>query len=466
MKIAIKNPAPKGPSLERWGDFHFGKSLQAALEAYGAEVVQHFWPDWSLDAGADATLWLRGKRRCTPQPGTVNAIWIMSHPATVTADELEAFDLVYAGSERLAEELASIVTVPVEVMRQCTDARLFPGRTVPEDGRHGLLFLANSRNVRRPVLDWCLQAGLRPSVIGRGWGPLGLRGLVVADYVANADLPALYASARYGMNDHWGDMGHYQIVNNRIFDCMASGLPLISDGFPELEQVAGDAVRVVHDPGSFLDAYWELRLDHAQAVESCRKRWTEIGPEHTFDARAARIMVSLGNVRPGPADADLPAAQTVEWADQLLERAGGLGPDPTRITRGLLHVCPARASLGAIAARPSLSIISAGWGPGPWNIRLDDGLDDIRGRQFDVVYIEDAVAWNGGTCPGRLLPRLADHLRPGGHIGASEDRILQSLLEDPRLGHVSTSPLILRRTVDDLLEPLGRGRSDGVPLQP
>lgn len=459
MKIAIKNPAPRGANLERWGDFHFGTSLADALRARGAEVVQHFWPDWPLYDQEDAAIWLRGKRRCEPRPDVFNALWILSHPGSVAADELDAFDVVYAGSARLAEELATRTSRPVEVLRQCTDARVFDtGSEVPESGRQGLLFVANSRNLRRPILEWALSAGLKPSLVGQGWQQLGLGDLVLADYVPNAELPALYASARYGMNDHWGDMAHYQIINNRIFDSLACGLPLITDGFPELHEVAGDAVRIVDDARTFRDAYWELRLDYAGAVRACREHWKRLGAEYTFDARARRITEGFEAPRscPPPAAA-VRATNAAGWAADLLKRAGGLGTDPAKITRSLLHVCPHHASSGVLAATPSLSAVSGGLCQGPWNIRLDGDLADIRGRKFDVIYIEDAEAWRTGKDPARLLSRLANHVKLGGLVSASENKVLEPLLDDPRFGTVSASPLVLRRTVENLLEPSERG---------
>lgn len=427
--------------------------------ALGAEVVQHFWPDWDLHEDEDAAVWLRGKRRCTPRPDTLNAIWILSHPGTVTANELNAFDVIYAGSNRLAEELDSTVTPPVEVLRQCTDTGIFtPDSNMTDHKRQGLLFVANSRGVRRPMLEWALSAGLKPCLIGQGWQQLDMGHLVLADHIENTDLPALYANARYGMNDHWGDMAYYQIVNNRVFDCLASGLPLISDGFPELTEVAAGAVQVVDSPRTFRDAYWELKLDYAAAVQASRERWEHIGAEYTFDARARQILECL-ELLPVPARSPsdpIPAAGAVEWAEQLLEQTYRLERNRTKAPRSLLHACPKRESSGALTGMLKLSTISAGSGPGPWNARLDEDLAEIHGRQFDIVYVEDADQWKRAASADQVLDLLAGHVKLGGFISASDSSILQPLLADRRFATVSSAPLVLRRTVENLLDPPGR----------
>lgn len=451
MKIVIKNPAPRGRSLQLWGDFHFGKALEAALVRQGAEVVQHFWPDWDTCTGEDAVIWLRGKRRCTPRPGVVNAIWILSHPSAVTGSELEAFDIVYAGSARLASELHDR-GIHAEVLRQCTDSRLFRRDTdIADDQRKGLVFIASSRGVRRPILEWALESGLSPIVIGQGWDQVGSRHPVHSAYVANDQLPALYNTARYGMNDHWGDMAHFQIINNRVFDCLACGLPLLSDSFPELEEVAGDGLWTVHDARSFKDAYWSVRLDYAGALKACRALWDDIGPEYTFDARAVQIMHRLGGTRaperPPPRRA-VPGVSQVLLAD-LLERAGGLGSNPARIRLSMLHVMPRRETSGAVSQLPSLSAVSAGLGSGPWHVRLDGADADVGDRRFDVVFIEDATQWKRVKSPDTLLSWLLERVKPGGLIAATESGILDALHRDPRVAPLTEELLVYRRTVEN-----------------
>lgn len=460
MKISIKNPAPRGKQLQRWGDFHFGKSLEAALVGQGAKVVQHFWPDWDHHEGEEAVIWLRGKRQCAPRPGVLNAIWVLSHPSTLTKAELTGFDIVFAASERLASELHGLGVQGVELMRQCSDTRIFkPDPAFADDERRGLLFVASSRGVRRPILEWALEAGLNPTLVGQGWEQVGAASVTRSEYVANSELPRMYTAARYGMNDHWGDMAYYQMINNRTFDCLACGLPVISDGFPELAEVVGPGVWIVDGPRSFRDAYWSIRLDYAGARQACTDVWNRIGNEHTFDARARMILARLRSAQARPAQGPPAVERTPAAAHaiaDLIERAGGLGHNAARIRLSLLHVLPGRETAAQLSATASLSTLSAGIGPGPWNVRLDNGQGELGDRKFDMVFIEDEDAWKRCNHPEKLAVQLVERLKPGGFISASDARLLQPLQNDARMAEVSRLPPTYRRTVEHLpllLEP-------------
>lgn len=457
MKIAIKNPAPLGPSLEKWGDFHFGASLEAAIRRLGMEVSQHFWPDWGRD-GEDAAIWLRGKRRAVPEPNVVNAIWILSHPATVTPSELEGFDLVFAGSEKLASHLEDQNVRGVKLLRQCTDDQIFKGNVAISDAdRKGLLFLASSRGVRRPVLEWALEAGFTPTLIGQGWRQVGHGDLVSSGHVPNTLLPELYASARYGMNDHWGDMAHYQIINNRIFDSMACGLPVISDGFPELAEIAGDGVWVVDGPRSFRDAYWAIRLDYGAARQACEARWRAISSQYTFDARARDIVQFLSSApldehrRAGTTGGPLPVLKRT--IKHLVDRLGETGTKSSKTSPSLLHVFPEQETSGALAAIQSLSVVSAGLGAGPWNMRLDLGPCGLGDRKFDGIFIDGGDAARCAGKADKMPMQLVKLLKRGGIIAAEDPLSLASLHSNPNVTLVCGLPPIYRRTSDQFIAP-------------
>lgn len=454
MKIAIKNPAPLGPNLEKWGDFHFGASLESALHRLGMEVVQHYWPDWEREEGEDAAIWLRGKRRATPRAGVVNAVWILSHPATVTPSELEGFDLVFAGSERLASHLEDQKVSGVRILRQCTDSQIFKdNRAIRDEQRRGLLFLASSRGVRRPILEWALEAGFTPTVIGQGWSQVGHGALTSAGYLPNALLPDLYTSARFGMNDHWGDMAYYQIINNRVFDCMASGLPVISDGFQELADVASGAVWIADGPRSFKDAYWSIRLDYAGARQSCDARWHEIASQYTFDARAREIVSQLSSVshesRIGAAAQATSAPELKSALQDLLQWLPAF-TEPEARSQSMLHVFPEPETSGALASIGRLSVVSAGVGNGPWNMRLDLGAGSVGSRKFDLIFVDSGDSAPNDKSGNEIVAGLVTLLKPGGIIAAERSPAMSFLQSDSRVTLISSAPPAYRRSSDDV----------------
>jgi|GEM_PF-5351747 len=307
MKIAIKNPSPIGDYLTRWGDYHFGASLQAALEEQGAEVVQHYWPDWDVDAGEDVILVLRGVREWQPsealRQGKFCIVWLISHPADASEAELSAYDLVYTAGGIHQQLLAARLKSPVKLLRQCTDTRRFqaPSRSIQDEDeiRKDVIFVANSRGVRREIAHWAVQSEHPPRIIGRRWLKFGYRQYVEQKWIDNDQLPSLYRQSRLGLNDHWLDMRAYGFINNRVFDSLACGLPLLSDSFPELRELLGDGILYADSAEDYQHAMQVYESDYPALLERTRACWEGLAPEFSFTARAREILADV-NQPPRP----------------------------------------------------------------------------------------------------------------------------------------------------------------------
>lgn len=435
MKLAIKNPAPLGGSLTRWGDYHFGLSLQHALEARGVEVVQHFWPEWDRDDGEDMVLVLRGKRRLHPVSDKQAALWIISHPATISPDELDEFDLVLSASETFIRKVGNATSTPMEVMRQCTDTRLFHRGDQEADtaDRSGIVFVANSRGVRREILGWALETGVLPTLIGAQWEQLGVRHLVEKEFIENSKLPDLYRNARVALNDHWGDMRYFGIISNRIFDCLACGLPVVTDGFPELVELCGDGVHVAHDARSYWDAIWKHRTRYEEMHEGAVGAWQRIGAAHTFDARADQIIAQFGSpsrrrapTSKRPAD----GLRQTAWMSELLEKVADRRGSRSKVAR-VLHLCPSPAGSAHLAGLGYVHAFTAGPGEGPWQLSATPALSGVFAGEFDAILVERLDLWQQVENPTAVLKALSPLL-------ASHGAILIGPNAEPSWPHAST----------------------------
>lgn len=421
MKIAIKNPAPLGSNLAKWGDFHFGLSLQSALSAAGATVVQHYWPEWQRDEGQDVDLVLRGKRRHEPAHGKVSLLWVMSHPSTVAVDEIDSYDLVYVASATHQTLLKGATQTPVRVLRQCTDTALFnpPAGNVGMLQRRGVVFVANSRGVRRDILGWTIDAGVAPTIVGRHWNKLGFSRFVKAEYIENTELPAFYRASRLSLNDHWADMRHFGIINNRIFDCLASGLPILTDTFPELEAVCGDSVLHASDTASCSTALSRYTLRYPDLVEKTARLWERIRGEYTFEARAAQIITEASRLAPRIRSANINQARSTPLHD--LARAL-LKKDLAQSTGAeveLFHVHPSSAGGEHLSAQPGVGYLSGGLGPGPWHVSLSRDVAQILEERFDVILLEESAALDqlGAPLRKQFLGALVKLMKASGTIG-------------------------------------------------
>ena len=298
MRWLIKCPAPAGFSQRDWGDLHFARSLARQLIQRGHEVSIQNNPDWKQrEDDADVVLVLRGKRRYVPRnKDAINVMWLMSHPASVTDEEIREFDLCCVASmshvQRLRQRFGKDRIIP---LLQCTDTRDAPETLLlPASERRDVIFVGNTRNVER----WCvlkhLRAGYPLKIWGVGWERWAeTQRCVVGEHVENERLGQLYGSARATLNDHWPDMIKYGFVNNRIFDALACGLPVISDYMPELDDIFGGGILYYHRSGSPAPTFHRLERDYLTVFDRVQALAECVATEHSFAARADELLSAV-----------------------------------------------------------------------------------------------------------------------------------------------------------------------------
>lgn len=298
MRWLLKNPAPSDHRREKWGDFHFGRSLTKYLERAGDTVLTQYDPGWDVDVDVDAVLVLRGKYPFPPSElhaGATRVMWNISHPADVPLDEYATYDLVLVASHTLTDRLTPKLDVPVHAFLQCTDLEEFD---VDADQRRGVVFVGNTREVERPGVLWALDYGLPLRLWGRGWGKYGASGHVVADYLPNEELGSTYSSAFATLNDHWDDMKSSGFINNRILDALASGTPVVSDWHPELVEILpSDGILLYRDRAEFDDCMTQLLLDHPRLLAGAAATREVIRERFSFEARARDLRQAITDLR-------------------------------------------------------------------------------------------------------------------------------------------------------------------------
>ena len=324
VKIVLMNPAVLQSDGKPWGDEYFGEALEKALITKGCTVRQQYWPDWTMESEDDVVLVLRGKRQWKPPEDRFSILWILSHPGQVEVDEVDAFNLVITASELHCEMLRSMTDTPIRVARQCTDHRLFraANRTIKEEARdrEGVVYVARSRGVRRDMAQWIDESGLSVRVFGNGWERFGLEHLVERVHIPNRELPEVYQNARMVLNDHWLDMRGFGYINNRVLDCLACGTPVVTDEFPELSNVFGNALIYANDAVELANAVEIPRNAYHDVLARCRDRWKEIGWTFSFEYRAGEILEWIRHPpAPGKRSTAHVARNWPQWTNQIVK---------------------------------------------------------------------------------------------------------------------------------------------------
>lgn len=305
MKIIIKNPAPSDSRKEKWGDYHFGRCLGKYFTRLGVKVINRYWFEWDKKDNADAVIVLRGKYPYQPRSGLIHILWVISHPGTVTLEECEYYDAVCVASRQHAEKLKENLNLPVYSLLQCTDTEEFfpPGE---EGDRRGIVFVGNTRGVLRPSIIWAEEYGLPLKIWGRGWEQWTSTEYIAGDYIDNEELGRLYASARFTFNDHWNDMRSLGYINNRIFDALACGLPVISDFHKELYRLFPDEILYYSDRESFFSCLEKMLLAYPEYQSRIAGLIPRIKEEFSFKSRADFLFNLIEDLKKGKKSALIP----------------------------------------------------------------------------------------------------------------------------------------------------------------
>ena len=292
----IKCPAPEGEKKVRWGDYAYAVALKRYLDRMGKYAIIDLHEDWDCEVNADVVLVLRGREFYRPDRRNTKCLYIMwniSHPEMVTEEEYKLYDIICVGSLHYAKELQQKLDIPVYPLLQCTDTELFyPDKEAEVNRGKDYLFIGNSRGVARPCVLWAAKDKLPLKIWGAGWkAMLGPDKSMVQDvFIENSEIPALYRSAKVTLNDHWKDMLDYQFVNNRIFDALACGLPVISDCCDELREIFPDAVLYYETKEDFDQCIQTLENNYSEVKAKVAAQWPLIQEQFSFEARAKELI--------------------------------------------------------------------------------------------------------------------------------------------------------------------------------
>lgn len=289
--IVLRTGAPNPREARNWGDTFFAEAMAAELHARGHRTLVQTLDEWTdrRGRGYDIGLHLRGRSRMAPSEGQLHALWVISHPEEVGPDEVAEADVVFAASPRLIEEL-STPERPIHLLLQATDARRFRPRTPDAAYAHDLVFVGNSRYTERAVIRDAIDAGLPLTIYGSNWERYVPTQRIAGRFVPNEDLPVVYSSAKVVLNDHWPGMRDWGLVSNRVFDVLACGGCLVSDGVVGLGEVVGDSVVVAEGPDALRAAVERLLADPQERRRMGEEGRRRVLDEHTFAHRADQFL--------------------------------------------------------------------------------------------------------------------------------------------------------------------------------
>jgi len=293
--FCMKIGAPNREVAQRWGDLHFAEALARELRRRGHQALIQTLDEWEDEAGLsyDVVVHLKGFSHFHPKPGQFNVLWSISHPAELSGEECDGYDVVAVASPLFADALREHTSTPVVVMEQATDPRvMYPD---PEEQlAHELVYVANSRNVLRPIVRDLLPTKHDLAIWGANWDGLIDTSRLIAEHLPNSAVRQVYSSAGIVLNDHWEDMREHGYISNRVYDALACGALVLSDDVPGLAERFGEAVAVYRSAEELRELVDGLLADPRE-----RRRRSELGRAvvlegHTFAHRVDQLLSIVG----------------------------------------------------------------------------------------------------------------------------------------------------------------------------
>ncbi|MDD1477215.1 glycosyltransferase [Arthrobacter sp. H16F315] len=294
QRWGIRYASTGGHDGDRWGDTYYVASLAESLRRLDREVVgyRHGHNADRQQVFDDVNLVVRGLDRINPIPGSVNVLWVISHPEDVAIDELLAFDLVYASSSFWAAKMSALSGRQVKPLLQATDTTRFhlPLESLEDRWRPTTFVGGNTPNRSRQVVQDALESGIDLRVVGHGWEDVVESRMHEAANIRNHDLGSFYRTSRRVLADHWSDMAEMGFIQNRIFDAVACGTPVVSDPVTGLGEVFGSMVQVYESVSELAWLCSPEGLSAFGTAEERARQAQEVTEKHSFDARAATLV--------------------------------------------------------------------------------------------------------------------------------------------------------------------------------
>ncbi len=274
-----------------YGDWHTASELGCALEDLGWRIsyLERRGDAWYvLPDGLDCLLVLLDAFDAGRVPAGVTTIaWIRNWTDRwLDQPWFRRYDLVLASSRasvRLVERRAGKHGV------------LFPLATNPDrfadpgDGeRRGAVFSGNRWNQPRPIEDAAAELDDAFRVYGQGWEETPLSPFAQGP-VPYDELPAIYAGAEIVVDDAATHTLPYGSVNSRVFDALAAGAVVVSNGAQGVRELFDERFPVWDSGASLAEQIAQLRTDPVLRAATRERYRSLVVGRHTYAHRARTL---------------------------------------------------------------------------------------------------------------------------------------------------------------------------------
>ena len=291
--IAIKIPPESEADCKHWGEYHFAVSLMDSFLRTGISARIDFQSNWySSRTKDDIELVIRGTAEFEPNEDNPCIYWLLYPADNEPPKDMLKADFAYVASNEFSIKAAAMMGESrVSVLLQCTDSKRFSPDNFSTSATNDVVFvgLATKYRKNKGAVAVALKSGTSVAVWGRRWWRLPAADWK-GEHLPNTELGKVYASAKVILNDHLATMRKNGFVNNRIYDVLASGTPVVTDRISGIPKELRPYVYIYDDESSMRDAI-ERSMNESEKMAQKRHEIADfVRAQHSFDARAREIL--------------------------------------------------------------------------------------------------------------------------------------------------------------------------------
>ena len=308
LRITLFSPQNR-PAAHNWGEAAFSVSLASALTKRGVETEIKWRDRWGeVPDKRSTSLALRAPFPAPEHDTRGRLIWMLSHFDAVSEEELSTYNFIFTSSPILQGIFPAVSKERFIFAPQCSDSNQMRPAQARLDKAAKAIFVGNGKlspqqvqmfaagdlSVLRPALRLALASKSNIAVWGR-YGGVKFPGHM-GDTVSFRKLGALYRNASVILNDHTDDQIKFGALNNRVFDGLASGRPVLTNLPIDAAKYLPEVVSALREFSPNGSAEKFASLLNESVNEDCKSlsNISEfIRARHSFDARAEMIVNTL-----------------------------------------------------------------------------------------------------------------------------------------------------------------------------
>ena len=301
VAFAVTDIRPDTPA----GDLYTAQELGSALaSAFGWKIRflprKHWYDVGDADVVVAMTHHFDPARVRSERPDLIKVAYMRNwFDAWAKRDHFLDFDLYFASSEesrRFVEKTAGVV---VGLLPLATNPERFPARSAETPYRFDYVFTGNYWGVERDLSSWLdpRKSILSGAVYGNGWKALSKWKKIRQGFAPYEQLPEIYRSAKIVVDDANSATKQWGSVNSRVFDALASGTLVITNGRLGSDEVFDGRLPVYDGPESLNELLERYARDDGARLSLVRDLQACVLESHTYPHRAMGFREALDDFR-------------------------------------------------------------------------------------------------------------------------------------------------------------------------